>query len=449
MIPQLQFRRCIIFLCCISLTILTIFCYSFSNEFSTNLVQPNVQKQMQHLNFKKLQAIADSRQVEDQQNENPETSNIIKKSDVVSFFKNMVGKNFDFFVKLKDTRMKNVRFSKAGAKELDEVDQLSLAPNLIDPISKSSKLESIESNLLPDDDETSSTLPNLSYKDPNPIQNKPNLPYLGKVSGIYQPGFLYSPSKICESHDDNLQLIIMVTSAPGNFKARNAIRKTWGQLSSTETAKLVFIVGSSIPKNEKKLNDENAKHADLIHGNFVDSYFNLTLKTISMLEWVINNCRNAKFILKADDDTFINVNKLLKLLKPRMSDTKTIYGRVGTGWTPFRDKMSKYYISFDEFSDSVFPDLTSGPAYMMTRDCAELIYNEALNQKYLKLEDVFITGIIGSRLNIQRLHLQEFLNKKPSRIDECLLRKSVSVHYVSPREQLWLWKIFIDGNKKC
>ncbi|XP_070501525.1 uncharacterized protein [Chironomus tepperi] len=342
----------------------------------------------------------------------------------------MIGENFDFFVKLKDMQTRNVSFSEAGQDQLSvediapkPLDQLPSAPSLMDLLAKSSKLNPIESNLILGTAESSSIhpeTPSSSLNDvPKPTPTPPKLPFLGKVSEIYPPGFTYSPPDICNA---SLQLIIVVTSAPGNVKARNAIRQTWGQFNSTDPVKLVFIVGNSIPKNEKNLKDEYAAHADIIHGNFIDSYYNLTLKTISMLEWIKSNCKMAKFILKADDDTFINVNKLLDVIKSRNDDKMTIYGRVGHDWTPFRDPQSKYYISYDEFADSVFPDFTSGPAYLMTSDCAELIYNETLEHKYLKLEDVFITGIIASQLHIQRIDLKEFVNEKPTEVDPCQLK---------------------------
>jgi hypothetical protein len=46
--------------------------------------------------------------------------NLAKNSEVVSFFKNMVGENVDFFVKLKDMQMRNVSFSEAGERQLSD-----------------------------------------------------------------------------------------------------------------------------------------------------------------------------------------------------------------------------------------------------------------------------------------------------------------------------------------
>lgn len=60
---------------------------------------------------------------------------------------------------------------------------------------------------------------------------------------------------------------------------------------------------------------------------------------------------------------------------------------------PIRNKKSKYYVSFSQFSPQTFPQFTTGPAYLITGDCVKDLYNKALNLTYLKLEDVYLTGI--------------------------------------------------------
>lgn len=139
---------------------------------------------------------------------------------------------------------------------------------------------------------------------------------------------------------------------------------------------------------------ENYMYNDIIRGRFVDSYNNLTLKTISMLEWVDDNCPKASFILKTDDDMFINVPKLLQFVEKKQSDKRTIYGRLAKKWKPIRNKKSKYYVSPEQYRPPIFPAFTTGPAYLMTRDCVKDLYNKALNETYLKLEDVYTTGIV-------------------------------------------------------
>jgi len=61
---------------------------------------------------------------------------------------------------------------------------------------------------------------------------------------------------------------------------------------------------------------EMEKHLydDLIVANFEDSYDNLTLKTMSSLEWIDTYCNQSDFVLKTDDDMFINVPNLLNFI---------------------------------------------------------------------------------------------------------------------------------------
>ena len=49
--------------------------------------------------------------------------------------------------------------------------------------------------------------------------------------------------------------------------------------------------------------------------DFVDSYHNLTHKGVAALRWIDAHCRHAIFVLKTDDDIFINMFTLIRYLK--------------------------------------------------------------------------------------------------------------------------------------
>lgn len=187
---------------------------------------------------------------------------------------------------------------------------------------------------------------------------------------------------------------------------------------------------------------------DIIRGRFVDSYNNLTLKTISMLEWVDQNCPKASFVLKTDDDMFINVPKLLQFTEKKHADKRTIYGRLAKKWKPIRNKKSKYYVSLEQYKPAIFPQFTTGPAYLMTTDCVTDLYNKALNLTYLKLEDVYTTGIVAQEVNVKRILVNEFLNRRIA-FNACNIKKSISLHMIKPPEQFDLWKKLLDTTVKC
>ncbi|XP_010193189.1 PREDICTED: beta-1,3-galactosyltransferase 2-like, partial [Mesitornis unicolor] len=59
------------------------------------------------------------------------------------------------------------------------------------------------------------------------------------------------------------------------------------------------------------LEEENSLHGDLIQQDFMDTYNNLTLKTLMGMEWVSKHCPNASYVVKADSDVFLNLNYLV------------------------------------------------------------------------------------------------------------------------------------------
>lgn len=96
----------------------------------------------------------------------------------------------------------------------------------------------------------------------------------------------------------------------------------------------------------------------------------------------------------------------------------------------------------------MFPQFTTGPAYLISGSAIHDLYTKALEQTYLKLEDVFTTGIVAQLVNVKRIHVNEFLNRRIA-FNPCNLRKAISIHMVKANEQFDLWKKLMDTNTKC
>lgn len=269
------------------------------------------------------------------------------------------------------------------------------------------------------------------------------------AEAIYEAGHTDVSSELCPNLGKDLKLLVAITSAPSHEAARTAIRQTWGHFAERRDVAIGFVLGAtanvSINENIEK---EHYLYGDIIRGKFVDTYDNLTLKTISMLEWVDNYCPKATFVLKTDDDMYINVNRLLLFIEKHKSEQRAIYGRLAKKWKPIRNKKSKYYISPQQYKPAVFPDFTTGPAYLFPAKIAKELYTAALNHTYFKLEDVFVTGIVANGLKIKRVHVPEFLNKRVS-LTPCSVQKGISIHMVKGAEQYDLWKKQHDLQAKC
>ena len=68
-------------------------------------------------------------------------------------------------------------------------------------------------------------------------------------------------------------------------------------------------------KLQASLYRENYHHRDIIQGNFIDSYRNLTYKHAMGLKWVKYFCNGADYVLKTDDDNYINIFGVIRFLK--------------------------------------------------------------------------------------------------------------------------------------
>ena len=88
--------------------------------------------------------------------------------------------------------------------------------------------------------------------------------------------------------------------------------------------KAIFLVGCPPPSNmshmiQKKIEEEQLRHCDLLQFNFIENLFNNTLKQLHALQYLYQTFNTypgpPEYILQTDDDLFINIPMFDKLLK--------------------------------------------------------------------------------------------------------------------------------------
>ena len=254
-----------------------------------------------------------------------------------------------------------------------------------------------------------------------------------------------------ETCSGDLDLIIVVCSGLGNFQSREFVRKSWGSYSKQEFLKtrLLFLVGLGDDATLEKVRKENRIHGDLIVGNFVDTYRNLTLKSISVLKWITTYCANAKYGLKADDDVFVNVPNLINALDvKRRKVEKFIIGSKQVGAKPIQDKNSKWYTPREEFGEKVYPPYVSGTAYAFTLPAAVSLYSVTHEMKPFWLEDIYITGLCARAAGIPRFDHGGFTFQRRNPTG-CAFKHSISGHYLTGEEMLKIYNDLLNVNLKC
>ncbi|XP_061114325.1 beta-1,3-galactosyltransferase 9 [Conger conger] len=240
-------------------------------------------------------------------------------------------------------------------------------------------------------------------------------------------------------------LLTMVTTAPANQKARQAIRNTWGGETEVRGRRVItlFMVGlTSDPGLSKQLLEEARDHRDLVQGRFLDTYANLTMKTLSMFGWAHRFCLQTHFIAKVDDDVFFNPGVLIRYLNRSYSTEGDLYlGRVHLQVSPNRNSASKHYVPAAVYAPEVFPDYCSGTAYILSRS-AILKISQAIApvSPHLPLppEDIFV-GLSARAAGILPSHSPLFSGGPGLPYNRCCYQAMASVHRISPTEMIRIW----------
>ncbi|XP_013774536.1 beta-1,3-galactosyltransferase 5-like [Limulus polyphemus] len=219
-------------------------------------------------------------------------------------------------------------------------------------------------------------------------------------------------NRVCDSYD-NVFLVILIHSAANHFELRKTIRHTWGTPEGvSKRILLVFLLAQVSDETvQSDIERESEQSRDIIQGSFKDAYRNLTYKHVMGLKWVSTFCTQAEFVMKMDDDIFVEIYRLVHLLgyrkkvafngRPRAWPAKTLGCFVQEHMPVVRDPTSKWYVSFDEYPRNNFINYCSGWAYLMTPDVAGALEKESGKFKYFWVDDVHVTGTISKSAGIR------------------------------------------------
>ena len=243
-------------------------------------------------------------------------------------------------------------------------------------------------------------------------------------------------------------LVIIVCSTVNHFHHRDVIRRTWAS-NIPASVKIFFLVGLSNNENTSYLLDsESSNHDDLLQVNIRDSYDSLTNKSIAMLQWLTRSCLNIAYLLKVDDDTLVNVPRLLDSLH-HVTISHFIMGNIIAGAQPMRDRSSKWYTPIGVYSEPTYPDYVSGSAYVISGDLIQDLYTTTQRVPFFWVEDIYITGLCPAKLNATLVHNYKFKSLANLNNDSCMITRYLTMHRVDHHNVLQIWKRHRQRKRSC
>lgn len=226
-----------------------------------------------------------------------------------------------------------------------------------------------------------------------------------------EPNFLILNPGLCGSGE--LYALIFVQSAAHHFDYRKNIRRTWGgfqQVGELRLRTVFMLARPATPSLQTQIQEEHSLHADIVQMNFMDHYRNLTKKHILSLGWISGYCNRTRYIVKADDDTMVNIYRLTDFLHTRYEDcaiTDHIYCSVFTNQGPRRSRQDKWYVGEDDYPQEKYPPYCEGFAYITGPHVAHLLHQAALTLPEFWIDDVFITGIVAHKIGLRHAQFRD------------------------------------------
>lgn len=235
--------------------------------------------------------------------------------------------------------------------------------------------------------------------------------------------------------EQSLFFLVIVSTSPNNADRRTMIRQTWGNLDRNRLPgdhhwKVVFMMGkaASVEMNQAIMS-EYQRHGDLIIGNYKDHYRAIVTKVLMAFQWASKI--RCSYILKTDDDVYVDVPKLAEWLMKVRKNPTSFYGGVVYSGDVERDKSHRHYISREDLSLDYFPPFCKGFMFVLSWNLIPKMVDLSRHVTRIGPDDAYV-GLLAYQLGISPVPIEGFLQEGwlhwfVSLISSCQLRELLGI----------------------
>lgn len=216
-------------------------------------------------------------------------------------------------------------------------------------------------------------------------------------------------------------VLILIMSAPYNNRRRSAIRQTWLSTltenpvalnrsniramkdpvdsSNTLLIQYFFVCGHYYqdPRVESDVENETRVFGDILRLGYNETYTMLVHKTLTSLKFA--STMNVKFVVKIDDDVYLDVSRMIWWLKTAALPEKLYAGNLLYNSRAIRRTRSKYYVNNQDYNETFFPVYCNGPFYILSKNAIIELLAASKNTHTFPLEDAYL-GVLAKKVGI-------------------------------------------------
>ena len=237
----------------------------------------------------------------------------------------------------------------------------------------------------------------FKLKDQTSILTSSNLVYKSQSPEIL---FEY----INRNNSSRFKLVVLVSSHALHAGRRKLIRYYWGNHSRWTTPfqwKVIFVTGFFSNFQKLQLHAEADTYKDLLIASVEENFYKLSFKVMLGLKWTQANLK-YDFLLKCDDDVFVNVDRLMRLLLT----TRDQYFGQKMEFQPV-EREGRYGVSEEEHPSPIYDPFCSGGGFVLSYLTVSKMIPFFNWVNPLKIDDAYI-GKIVTKAGIKAMHYGGF-----------------------------------------
>ena len=225
---------------------------------------------------------------------------------------------------------------------------------------------------------------------------------------------------ICRSSKD-LKWIFYIHTAPENKEKRDNLRHTWGNkyLFDNRRSAFIFLLGIPRLQEERKIIDEEyKKYGDIVQGDFIEDYRNLTYKGILGLQFIYFYCSHVPYTIKTDDDVFSSIFKIMQLTEERGPLNRFLMCFRWNNMQVNRPEHSIYfktwYLPHDVLPGKIiFDPYCAGLGWIFSTNIVKVLLTYVYSTPFLWIDDVYISGMVMNQVkNMSIIDLRTIVEVK-------------------------------------
>ncbi|CAD5233213.1 unnamed protein product [Bursaphelenchus xylophilus] len=204
----------------------------------------------------------------------------------------------------------------------------------------------------------------------------------------------------------HIDFFIIVFSKPDNYEQRDRIRYTWSfykNMARNFTVK--FIIGNvSDVGLSMKLQQEAEVYVDILRYNYTDTPKDNEVKLHAALNYHLNYCPNATYIIKTTDDTVLDVRRIWhytnNLYTPMLSHSPELIVCNAKTYTNRKDLLGegKHYIPKNGYVKRPVK-FCDGGTFIATKYATKALLSKTEMVNRFPSDDVLYTGYLLTKTN--------------------------------------------------